>query len=117
MRSSTLSHCQNSYGLCYAAENPSKVAPLAAGSQDIHHRLGGEAVTDRTAAGALLAFFASWTRAVARIATVGLDPSEGGHGTPAALIGFVVLRFRMPLGSGGGGMDVESKVTARGAVD
>ena len=39
--------------------------------------------------------------------------SEGGHGTPAALIGFVVLRFRVRSR----GTDAEFEVGARAAVD
>ena len=37
------------------------------------HRLGGQAVADRIAAGTPLAFFSNWTGAFARVATVGLE--------------------------------------------
>ena len=76
--------------------------------------LGGEAVADSIAAGALLAFLSNRTGAVTGIATVGLDLPEARHGASAETIGFV-LRFRGPMGPGETdvGPDV---VIVRGAV-
>ena len=45
------------------------------------HRLCGQAVADRIAAGALLAFFGNWTGAFARVAPVGLDLATRSHGS------------------------------------
>jgi hypothetical protein len=45
------------------------------------HRLCGQAVADRIAAGAPLAFFSNWTSAFARVAPVGLDLATRSHGS------------------------------------
>ena len=54
------------------------------------HRLGGQAVADSIAAGALLTFFGYRIGAFVRVAAVGLDLPEERYWGRAAIFGFVL---------------------------